>query len=73
MSEKRYECPLCGAKTFYIHIDELKSYFFYVTAEGVKPTPRSETIPAEGLDFSTIYCVGCSWYGNLEELGKANR
>lgn len=72
MSEKKYSCPFCGSVTFYIPIDMVKSYFFYVTPEGVKPTPRSEGISSEGLDFSDIYCIGCAWHGTLEEIKRSN-
>lgn len=63
-------CPQCGLHRFFVRDAHGQPVFFHVGLD-LLPFP-TETSQADlgGLDFSLIYCCGCSWKGSPRKLVK---
>ena len=57
-------CPKCQIPNFYLKGDGEDILPIYVTLDGDIIAKR-EGDTLDGYDTDTIYCLGCSWSGNV--------
>ncbi|MBI9053531.1 MAG: hypothetical protein JEY96_06915 [Bacteroidales bacterium] len=62
-------CPQCGILNFFIKNDKGERLNVKVTRE-LLIIPIDESKSLEGFDQSIVFCLGCSWYGNVNQLKK---
>lgn len=68
MPAKLLLCPQCGSHRFFIRQPDGPPIYFHVD-EGHNPVPtRESNAELQGLDFSLIWCCGCSWKGSPRKL-----
>jgi hypothetical protein len=61
-------CPQCGAHRFFVKDATGQNVYFHVTPEHQPVPTAASNANLDGLDFSVIYCCGCSWKGPLHKL-----
>jgi len=62
-------CPQCGISNFFIKNAKGERLNIKVTRE-LEIVLIDESKSLEGFDQSIIYCLGCSWNGNVNQLKK---
>lgn len=68
MTRKYLLCPACGGHRFYVHGEAGEEIYFHVGMDR-RPFPTEVShADLEGLDFTTIWCTGCSWSGPIRKL-----
>ena len=68
---KRYLlCKKCGLHRFYVLNKDGERVYFHVDFDG-NPFPTEQSnADLTGLDFSEVFCCGCSWSGSIHQLVK---
>jgi hypothetical protein len=62
-------CPKCGIRRFHLKNSRGETVLVHVTTNyEIVPAKEGESI--EGFDTETLYCLGCSWTGGVDELRK---
>lgn len=62
-------CPQCGIIRFHVKNGVGASVVVQVTREfEVVPVNPEESL--EGFNLEYLYCLGCSWKGNIKSLKK---
>lgn len=71
MPKERYLlCPQCGSHRLFVKDSDRGNVYFHINWEG-QPVPTKESAAdLTGLDFSLLYCCGCSWSGTRKKLLK---
>ena len=60
----------CGVHRYYVKNSEGEQIYFHVDFDG-KPFPTEvSNSDLTGLDFSEVFCCGCSWSGKTQQLVK---
>jgi len=62
-------CPQCGIANFFIKNEKGERLNVKVTRE-LEIIPADESKSLEGFILDEIFCLGCSWHGNITELKK---
>ncbi|MBT3374366.1 MAG: hypothetical protein HN742_25770 [Lentisphaerae bacterium] len=63
-------CEPCGLHRFYGTNDAGEKVYFHVGYD-YEPFPtQASNADLAGLDFSEIFCCGCSWSGSINQLVK---
>jgi len=64
---KNLHCPQCDIQRFHIK-NELNESLVVTVNEYNEVTPIHSGDSLNGFDLTTIYCLGCSWYGSPGSL-----
>lgn len=62
-------CPQCGISNFFIKNEKGERLNVKVTRD-LQIIPKDNIQSPEGFDQSMLFCLGCSWYGNVNQLKK---
>ena len=63
-------CKQCGLHRFYVTDNTGARIYFHVDFNGVPFPTEVSNAELSGLNFSEIFCCGCSWSGNPNQLVK---
>ena len=62
-------CPQCGIRRFHVKDNKGNQCLVQVSTD-YEVVPVNEGDSLEGFDTETLYCLGCSWSGNIKRLKK---
>ncbi len=62
-------CPQCGISNFFIKNEKGERLNVKVTHD-FQIIPKDNSQSLEGFDQSILFCLGCSWHGNVNQLKK---
>jgi hypothetical protein len=62
-------CPQCGIIRFLVKNDSGGSIVVQVTRD-FEVVPVNEGESLDGFNINFLYCLGCSWKGNIKSLKK---
>lgn len=62
-------CPQCGISNFFIKNEKGERLNVKVTRD-LQIIPKDNIQSLGGFDQSMLFCLGCSWYGNVNQLKK---
>ncbi len=63
-------CKKCGIHRYFVKNENGEQVYFHVDFDN-KPFPTEiSNSNLDNLDFSEVFCCGCSWSGSINQLVK---